>query len=96
MDTLQAILKINPSARVNVIKRRGEEEVITWLEGTAEISTADIDAKKAELAYVEPREREYPTIADQLDMQYHDLVDGTTTWKDAVEAVKDAHPKGGS
>ena len=32
-------------------------------------------------------------ITDQLDMQYHDLVDGTTTWKDAVQAVKDAHPK---
>ena len=32
-------------------------------------------------------------ITDQLDMQYHDLVDGTTTWKDAVKAIKDAHPK---
>ena len=90
MDTLQAILKINPSARVNVIKRRGEEEVITWLEGTAEISTADIDAKKAELAYVEPREREYPSWQDQLDDIYHNGIDG---WKATIKAVKDAHPK---
>ena len=93
MDTLQAILKINPSARVTIIKRQGEEEVITWLEGTAEISTADIDAKKAELAYVEPRERAYPSWQDQLDMQYHDQVNDTTTWKDAIQAVKDANPK---
>ena len=93
MDTLQAILKINPSARVNVIKRQGEEEIITWLHGTVEISTADIDAKKAELAYVEPRERAYPTWQDQMDMQYHDLVDGTSTWQDAIQAVKDAHQK---
>jgi len=28
-----------------------------------------------------------------MDMQYHDAVDGTTTWQDAVQAVKDAHPK---
>jgi len=28
-----------------------------------------------------------------MDMQYHDLVDGTTTWKDAVKAIKDAHQK---
>jgi hypothetical protein len=35
----------------------------------------------------------YPSISDQLDMQYHDKVDGTTTWEDAVQAVKDANPK---
>jgi|TARA_Y100000294_G_scaffold172464_1_gene187247 hypothetical protein len=35
----------------------------------------------------------YPTIADQLDMQYHDKVDGTTTWEDAIQAVKDKYPK---
>ena len=28
-----------------------------------------------------------------MDMQYHDNVDGTTTWQDAVQAVKDANPK---
>ena len=93
MDTVQAILKINPSAKVNVTKRQGEEEVITWLDGTAEISTADIDAKKAEFAYVELRERAYPSWEDQLDMQYHDKVNGTSTWQDAIQAVKDANPK---
>ena len=34
------------------------------------------------------------SIGDQLDMQYHDAVDGTTTWKDHIKAVKDANPKG--
>jgi hypothetical protein len=28
-----------------------------------------------------------------MDMQYHDVIDGTTTWQEAVQAVKDAHPK---
>ena len=40
-----------------------------------------------------PKRGGYPSIEDQMDMQYHDLVDGTTTWKDAVKAIKDAHPK---
>jgi len=33
------------------------------------------------------------SIQDQLDMQYHDTVDGTTTWKDWVKSVKDKYPK---
>ena len=39
------------------------------------------------------QERVYPTWQEQNDMQYHDSVNGTTTWKDAVAAVKAAHPK---
>ena len=35
----------------------------------------------------------YGTIEDQLDQQYHDAIDGTTTWKDGITAVKTAHPK---
>jgi len=45
------------------------------------------------LDYSQKRLVEYPDIKEQLDMQYHDAVDGTTTWKDAIQAVKDAHPK---
>ena len=39
------------------------------------------------------RERIYASVGDQLDMQYHDLLDDTTTWKDHIAAVKAAHPK---
>ena len=39
------------------------------------------------------RDRQYPSIGDQLDMQYHDQLDGTTTWKDAIAKVKADHPK---
>ena len=45
-----------------------------------------------ESSYVELREAAYPSMADQLDMQYWDSVNGTTTWADAIQAVKDAHP----
>ena len=37
----------------------------------------------------------YPSIPDQLDMQYHDLVDSTTTWADAIAAVKAKYRKPG-
>ena len=35
----------------------------------------------------------YATLGEQLDQQYHDAVNSTTTWKDAIAAVKVAHPK---
>jgi hypothetical protein len=44
-------------------------------------------------AYKDKRRLEYPDIAEQLDMIYHDAMDGTTTWKDAITAVKVKHPK---
>tara|TARA_R100000544_G_scaffold15862_1_gene7427 strand:- start:1095 stop:1433 length:339 start_codon:yes stop_codon:yes gene_type:complete len=39
------------------------------------------------------RASEYPTLQDQMDMQYKDLLNGTTTWKDAVAKVKSDNPK---
>jgi hypothetical protein len=62
-----------------------EEQLVVWYDGlTAYWSTKEV---------LDTRIKRYPTWQDQLDMQYHDLVDGTTTWKDAVKAIKDAHPK---
>ena len=89
----KAILEINPDAKFII---RGDNPV-EWIEGTAPISESDINAKIAEIAtrdaHIEPRQKAYPSIEDQLDMQYHDQVNGTTTWKDAIQAVKDANPK---
>ena len=49
----------------------------------------DYDSKQ----YQRDRASQYPSIQDQLDMQYHDQVNGTTTWKDAVAKVKADNPK---
>jgi len=38
-------------------------------------------------------DRQYPEIGAQLDMQYWDEVNGTTTWKDAIAKVKADNPK---
>ena len=40
------------------------------------------------------RATSYPTWQEQMDMQYKDLLNGTTTWKDAVAKVKLDNPKG--
>lgn len=48
----------------------------------------------AALSYTEKRlMRGYASIGDQLDMQYHDKVNGTTTWKDHIAKVKSDYPK---
>jgi hypothetical protein len=39
------------------------------------------------------RRREYPSIKDQLDMQYWDKINSTTTWIDAISKVKTENPK---
>ena len=43
--------------------------------------------------YAKFRREAYPSLPDQLDMIYHDSVDGTTTWNDAISAVKAKYRK---
>ena len=43
--------------------------------------------------YQRDRASKYPELKEQLDMQYKDLLNGTTTWKDAVAKVKSDNPK---
>jgi uncharacterized small protein (DUF1192 family) len=51
---------------------------------------AEYDAKQ----YQRDRAKEYPTLQEQLDMQYWDSVNGTTVWQDTIEAIKAKYPKG--
>ena len=39
------------------------------------------------------RKKAYPSWQDQLDMQYHDKKDDTTTWEDTIQAIKEKYPK---
>ena len=52
-----------------------------------------MQAEYDSLDYARKRGGEYPLIGDQLDMQYLDGVDSTTTWADAIAAVKAKYPK---
>ena len=43
--------------------------------------------------YARDRKAEYDAL-NQFEMQFDDEANSTTTWKDAIEAIKKKHPKG--
>ena len=58
--------------------------------------TIDMDAVNAWVdpdAYKFDRAIAYPSMQEQLDMQYWDGVNGTTTWQDAIATIKTENPK---
>ena len=59
-----------------------------------EIDIALVDAWVDPEAYKFARQEAYAPLAEQLDMQYHDTMNGTETWLDHIRSVKEAHPKG--
>ena len=95
-DICSAILAINPSASVSVQEESYDK--ITWHNGTAVISKADIVAKQAELkaaydalAYSRARAKAYPSWEKQLEKIFDDGID---KWKsEMIQPVKDANPK---
>ena len=53
-------------------------------------SAADLEERQN--AVRATRRAAYGDLGNQLDMQYHDSVDGTSTWKDHVAKVKTDNP----
>ena len=101
---IDAILKINPNAEVNV---SGDDiNQIVWHNGTTPIPKADIEAKMVEVqaeydANQYQRDRIYPSIGDQLDMLWHSIDQNPKLkseyfeFYEAIKAVKVKHPKNG-
>ena len=54
---------------------------------------ANSDYDQQENGYKRARQEAYKPIAEQLDMQYWDGVNGTTTWADHIAEVKEDNPK---
>ena len=74
--------------------------IAKWMSAQPQPSVADIEAADAEWtanfnaqAYARKRATAYASTGDQLDMQYWDSVNDTTTWKDHVASVKAQFPK---
>ena len=86
-----AIKKINSNAKFIIRGNDIDTCEIEWAEGTTEISKDDIKLKIAETEYQRNRASEYPSIAEQLDDLYHNVIDG---WKSSIKAIKDKYPKG--
>ena len=57
------------------------------------IEQSKVDAARVELAkldYQWKRQREYPSVVDQLDDIYHNGIDA---WKATIKTTKDKYPK---
>lgn len=95
-DKSDALVSLRPNAQWAM---RGDE--LEWLDTEQTQPTdAEIDAEVIRLQaeydakqYARDRASAYPSMQEQLDMQYWDSVNGTTTWKDAIAAVKTENPK---
>tara|TARA_R110000824_G_C15084884_1_gene664790 strand:+ start:608 stop:1003 length:396 start_codon:yes stop_codon:yes gene_type:complete len=46
-----------------------------------------------QIKWLDERIAAYPSIGDQMDMMFKDQINGTATWKDAVNAAKTSTPK---
>ena len=89
----------------NVVFRHSEEILDGWKECESKDGVAILNDPIAEelqrlkleafeaTKYVQNRVDAYPTWQEQMDMQYHDQIDGTTTWKDTIAKVKVDNPK---
>jgi hypothetical protein len=97
-DIIKAIKAINPNAQVSV----NAEDInqITWYNGTTPIPANKILAKQQELIaeynskqYQRDRAKEYPSIQEQLDLQYWDKINGTNKWQQAINLIKQKYSK---
>ena len=92
-----AIKSLQPNAEFVLV----EDEITEW--HSEEITQPTDEAIATEQARLQSeydakdwernRQSAYASIQDQLDMQYWDAVNGTTTWKDHITQVKSDNPK---
>ena len=97
-NIINSILAINPKAEVVV--REDDINTIEWHNGTTPIPVNEILAKQQELIaeynskkYQRDRAKAYPSIQEQLDLQYWDKINNTNKWEEAINAVKTKYPK---
>jgi len=66
---------------------------VTLDQSAVDVETARLQSENDSQEYARSRASAYAPIGDQLDMQYHDQQDGTTTWTDHVAEIKARFPK---
>ena len=96
MNKAHALVSLRPDAQWVI---RGEE--IEWLDSeqtqpSDEEIQAEIIRLQAEYVateYQRLRAAAYPSLTEQLDMQYWDSINGTTVWADTIAAIKAKYPK---
>jgi hypothetical protein len=97
MEITKAIKELCPNCSFSVIDE-DYNQVIWNNNNPLPLPNKEIvESKASEIknrdAYIYKRVKEYPSLADQLDMQYWDKVNNTNKWEEAINAVKTKYPK---
>ena len=67
---------------------------IIYYDGSVEpLSDDPRTNKEKKESYKDKRRLAYPSVEEQFDLMYWDLIDGTTNWRDAISTVKYNFPK---
>lgn len=102
-EITDAIKALRPTSSFSLIGN--DYSTLMWNDSeNAAPSESDVNAKLAELttsynakSYQNVRETKYPSVEEQLDLLYHDMLadkgDKTGDWFAAVKKVKDDNPK---
>lgn len=88
MNLTTAVFQLNPT----IVTIR-DDVAYDAKDNVVEYDLAAAQALVAANQYKVQRASAYPSIQEQLDMQYWDAINGTTTWQDAINAVKQQYPK---
>lgn len=91
-----ALLSLRPGSEWNLL---GGTD-ITWLDENTVVPTEEeiadeiirLQAIDDAQEYARLRKAKYDLL-NQDEMRYDDLINSTTTWQDAIAAIKLAHPK---
>ena len=91
--TTEATAEINAAKPMykQVNNERLEFTDADYAQAVTDLANSKWDTQQ--FGYVQARQEAYGSIGDQLDMQYKDLVNDTTTWKDHIATVKSDNPK---
>ena len=91
-----ALDKLGISAYV----KNNDYDTIVWTNEDKTISKADLESNVAEMQkgedaiqYQKDRADAFPSLQDQLDMQYWDKKNGTKTWEETIDKIKKDFPK---
>lgn len=97
VEISEAINSLNPEAKTVVRGDDIDDCIIEWIQGTPEISKADIKTKMSELqteydsmVYARNRAKEYGTVEKQIEFITEK---GLEAWKTNVQAIKTKYPK---
>ena len=95
ISTMDALLSLKPAAEWSLV-----DDVVNWLDsGQTEPTALELSNEVTRLQaaydakeYSRVRKAKYDLL-NQDEMRFDDVTNSTTTWVDAINAIKTAHPK---